>query len=120
MKYYGYLLLVFFTLVSSVLIENRNLFNSGFFTVAYISMSMVLLIGAKTRETAKIDTLLGMLLLFSVAFLSTETLLNIFLGNISEITIFKFEVIISLDYCALAFLRSAKTMSKIQQVMRKK
>ena len=117
MKYQGYLLLVFTTLICSVLIENRNLFNSSFFTIAYIAMSLVLIIGSRYKEGMKVDFILGLLLLFSVAFLSTETLIYIFTNNVSQVTLFKLEVIIALDYCALGFLRRVIDMRGVNKVI---
>ena len=116
MKYHGYLLLVLTTLASSVLIENRNLFSSAFFTVAYITMSIVLVIGTKFRESQRIDILLGLLLMFSVAFLSTETIIYIIQSRIYQISFFKLEVIASLDYCAICFLRSSREFGKMRKV----
>lgn len=108
MKYGGYLLLTFVTLIASVMIENINLFTSMFFTIAYIVMGVVVVIGAKYKESYQIDTLLGLLLLYAVSFFSTETLIYMFTSNLSEVTLFKLEVIVALDYCAIGFLKRAR------------
>jgi hypothetical protein len=112
MKYGGYLLLTFVTLVSSVLIENINLFSSVFFTIAYVVMGVVVVIGAKYRESYRIDTLLGLLLLYAVSFFSTETLIYMFTSKLSQITLFKLEVIVALDYSAIGFLKRARDLRR--------
>jgi hypothetical protein len=81
MKYYGFLFLVLASLMASVFVEGRNLFGSTFFTVAYFSMSLVLIIGSKRRESGNVDITLGFLLIFSVGFLSTESLITILTGR---------------------------------------
>ena len=115
MKYYGYLLLVLVTLISSVLVENENIFKSSFFIIAYIAMSFVIVIGSKYEESFAADVFLGIMLIFAVAFLSTETLIKIITGQVSGTVFFKIEVIVSLDYCALGFLRLGKEMRDIQK-----
>ncbi|UCD02743.1 MAG: hypothetical protein JSV63_03070 [Candidatus Aenigmatarchaeota archaeon] len=107
MRYRGYLVLVFITLIASVLIENRNLFSTTFFTIGYITMSVVLVIGSKYRENYKVDAVIGTLLIFSVGFLSTQTFIYMFTNKLSEVTLFKLEVILVLDYCALGFLKES-------------
>lgn len=105
MRYYGFLLLVLATLVASVFVQGKNLFGSSFFTVAYAVMSVVLIIGSKRAESSGTDFLLGSLLIFSIGFLSTETLIELVTNRFTGMLIFKLAIIVSLDYAALGFLR---------------
>ena len=116
MKYYGFLFLVLASLIASVFVEGNNLFGSTFFTVAYAAMSLVLVIGSKYHESFKIDMLLGMLLIFSVGFLSTEVLTQMLTNRTTGMVLFKMAIIVSLDYCALGFLRSGRDMKHIERL----
>ena len=118
MRYYGYLALVLVTLIASVLVEGRNLFSSAFFTLAYTVMSLVLVIGSKNPESFRVDMLLGLLLIFSVAFMSTEVLTKMLANTASGATLFKLLIVVSLDYCALGFLREGKKMKNIEKLKR--
>lgn len=118
MRYYGFLLLVLASLIASVFVEGRNLFCSAFFTVAYATMGLVLVIGSKYHESLRIDVLLGLLLIFSVGFLSTEALVKILTNRATEMIFFKTAIIVSLDYCALGFLRLGKEIKHIEGLRR--
>jgi len=114
MKYYGFLLLVLASLIASVFVQGENLFQSDFFSVAYVAMSLVLLLGSRYQESGSLDLLLGMLLIFAVAFLSTEALIRIITNNATAMLAFKTAIIVSLDYCALGFLRLGRDMKHIE------
>ncbi len=114
MRYYGFLLLVLATLVASVFVQGKNLFGSSFFTVAYAAMSVVLIIGSKRAESSGTDFLLGSLLIFSIGFLSTETLIELVTNRFTGMLIFKLAIIVSLDYAALGFLREGMKTRKTE------
>lgn len=114
MRYYGFLLLVLATLVASVFVQGKNLFGSSFFTVAYAVMSVVLIIGSKRAESSGTDFLLGSLLIFSIGFLSTETLIELVTNRFTGMLIFKLAIIVSLDYAALGFLREGMKVRKTE------
>ena len=116
MRYYGFLLLVLASLIAAVFVEGSDLFGSAFFSVAYAGMSMVLVIGSKYRESFRVDMLLGLLLIFAVAFLSTEVLTQMMTNQATEMVLFKMAIIISLDYCALGFLRNGRDMKHIEKL----
>jgi len=117
MKYYGFLALVLACLIASVLVQGQNLFRSAFFAVAYVVMGMVLVIGSKNEESWPIDMLIGLLLIFCIAFLSTETLAGMFSGRFGIDLPFRFMIIIALDYCALGFLREGMKIKKAGNVI---
>ena len=114
MRYYGLLLLVLASLITSVFVEGRNLFRSEFFSTAYAVMSLVLIIGSKHRESGNVDVAMGMLLIFSVAFLSTQALVEILTNRATEMLVFKVAIIVALDYCALGFLRLGRDMKHME------
>ncbi|MCK4715122.1 MAG: hypothetical protein KAT35_06075 [Candidatus Aenigmarchaeota archaeon] len=113
MKYYGLLSLVLVCLMASVFVQGKNLFGSDFFTVAYAAMALVLIIGSKSEETMKIDITLGLLLIFVVAFISTQTLIEMLTNNLTGDLFFKVGIIVSLDYAALGFLRLGKQLRSV-------
>jgi len=117
MKYYGLLLLVLACFISSVLVEGENLFGSEFFTVAYAAMAFVLITGSKHQETTKVDALLGTLIIFSIGFMSTEVLIDMLTNKFMDMFVFKTAIIVSLDYAALGFLRSAIKLKKMGDVI---
>ena len=110
MKYYGYLFLVLASLVASVIVQGKNLFSSEFFIVAYMAMAAVLVVGSKYQESYIIDVILGLLLIFSVGFLSTEFLIKMLAGRPVDGAVFRMAVIAALDYCAIGFLRLSRKM----------
>ncbi|MBN2331422.1 MAG: hypothetical protein JXC85_06410 [Candidatus Aenigmarchaeota archaeon] len=116
MRYYGLLLLVLACLMASVFVEGQDLFRSEFFSISYAVMSLVLIIGSKRRESGNVDVAIGMLLLFSVAFLSTETLVGIMTDRATELLSFKVAIIVALDYCALGFLRLGRDMKHMERL----
>jgi len=115
MKYYGFLMLVLASLIASVIVQGKDLFASSFFGVSYLAMSAVLVIGTKHPETYHVDLALGLLLIFAVAFISTEVLVNLLAGRAEGGTAFRFAITVALDYCALGFLRQAKIMKNIRE-----
>lgn len=117
MRYYGLLLLVLVCLVVSVLVQGENLFASEFFTVAYIAMGVVIVLGAKHDESLEVDAGLGMILLFAIGFMSTEVLIDMLTNNFMERLLFKVAIVFALDYAALGFLRSAVTLKRNRQVI---
>ena len=112
MKYYGFLALVLACLIASVLVQGQNLFRSAFFAVAYVVMSMVLVIGSRKEESWSTDLIIGALLIFCIAFLSTETLTGMLSGRFGIDLPFRFMILIALDYCALGFLREGMKIKK--------
>jgi len=114
MKYYGFLSLVLACLMASVFVQGKGLFNSSFFLVAYLTMSAVLVVGSKYQECFVVDVLLGLLLTFAVGFLSTEVIVKILTGRTSELMLFQMMIVISLDYCALGFLRRGREMKHME------
>jgi hypothetical protein len=117
MKYYGHLMLVLACLVASVLVQGENMFSSEFFTVGYIAMALVLIIGSKNKESLQVDTSMGMLLIFSIGFMSTEVLIDMLTNKFMEKLVFKVAIVFSLDYAALGFLRSAVKLKRERQVI---
>jgi hypothetical protein len=117
MKYYGLLLLVLSCLIASVFVEGQGLFNSEFFMVAYGSMALVLFIGSKKKESLEVDVGLGLLLIFSVAFLSTTIITQMMKGAPGATLPFKLAIIVSLDYAAIGFLRLGKEIRDMKRVI---
>lgn len=117
MKYYGLLMLVLVSLVAAVLVQGENLFESEFFTVGYVAMGVVIVLGAKHRESRSVDTALGMILLFSIGFMSTEILIDMLTNKFMERLLFKVAIIVALDYAALGFLRSAVRLKREKDVI---
>jgi len=117
MKYYRLLILVLFCLITSVFVEGQNMFASSLFTTAYATMTFVLVTGSKYEESFRIDILIGMLLIFSIGFMSTQTLIEMFTNNFTAPRMFKIIIIISLDYAALGFLRLAVVAKRLDDVV---
>lgn len=116
MKYYGLLLLVLSCLVASVFVEGEGLFRSEFFVVAYASMALVLFTGSKKKESLEVDVGLGLLLIFSVAFLSTTIIAQMIAGTLGGTFIFRVAIVVSLDYAAIGFLRLGKEIRDMKKV----
>jgi len=112
MGYYGMLGVVFAVLLLSVVVQGQELFADAFFAIAYAVMGVVLIIGTKFQRSWKTATAIGMLLLFSVGFLSTQTLIELFSGPAAEATFFKLAIVFSLDACALFFLHYGRRFRK--------
>lgn len=117
MKYYGLLMLVLVSLVAAVLVQGENLFKSEFFTVGYVAIGVVIVLGAKHRESMNVDAALGMLLMFSIGFMSTEILIDMLTNKFMERLLFKVAIIVALDYAALGFLRSAVRLKREKDVI---
>lgn len=118
MQYLGYLALVLASLIASVFVEGSNLFSSAFFGIAYATMSVVLVVGAKRKESTAVDFFLGSCLIFAVAFLSTETLIKIIAGQGTATMVFKLAILAALDYCAIGFLRLGRVMKLMGELKR--
>jgi hypothetical protein len=117
MKYYGLLMLVLSCLVASVFVEGEGLFKSEFFMVAYGAMAIALFIGSKKRESLEVDVGLGLLLIFSVAFLSTTIIAQMMKGAPNATLPFKLAIIVSMDYAAIGFLRLGKEIRDMKRVI---
>ena len=117
MKYYGLLMLVLTCLVASVFVEGRTLFESEFFTVGYAAMALVLVIGSKKKESLRVDIAMGMLMMFSVAFLSTSLIVEMLTGTLTGTLAFKVAILVSLDYAAIGFLRLGRKIKQMQRVI---
>lgn len=117
MKYYGLLMLVLTCLVASVFVEGRTLFESEFFTVGYAAMALVLVIGSKKKESLRVDIAMGMLMMFSVAFLSTSLIVEMLTGTLTGTLAFKVAILVSLDYAAIGFLRLGREIKQMQRVI---
>jgi hypothetical protein len=112
MGYYGMLAVVFCVLLLSIVVQGRDLFSDAFFAIAYAVMGVVMVIGTKFQRSWKTATAIGMLLLFSVGFLSTQTFIELFSGPPAEATFFKLAIVFSLDACALFFLHYGRRFRK--------
>ena len=117
MKYYGLLMLVLTCLAASVFVEGRTLFESEFFTVGYAAMALVLVIGSKKKESLRVDIAMGMLMMFSVAFLSTSLIVEMLTGTLTGTLAFKVAILVSLDYAAIGFLRLGRKIKQMQRVI---
>jgi phosphatidylserine synthase len=112
MAYYKLLLVIFIILVISVAIQGKELFRDTFFTVSYVISGFALVAGARYKETSRTSLSIGLILLFSVAFLSTYFLINFCSKPFESIFLFKIAVIISLDVCAILFLQQGRKLGK--------
>jgi hypothetical protein len=117
MKYYGLQILVLSCLIASVFVEGQRLFQSEFFLVAYGAMALVLFVGSKKKESLEVDLGLGLLLLFSVAFLSTTMIFQMMKGIQPTAFPFRLAILVSLDYAAIGFLRLAKEIRDRKRVI---
>jgi hypothetical protein len=117
MKYYGLLLLVLSCLIGSVVVEGQGLFKSEFFLVAYGTMAVVLFIGSKKKESLQVDVGLGLLLMCSVAFLSTTMIMQMARGVQPTAFPFRLTMLVSLDYAAIGFLRLAREIRVMKRVI---
>jgi hypothetical protein len=104
MGYYGMLAVVFVILMLSIAVQGKALFSDAFFAIAYAVMALVLVIGTKFKPSSKPAIAIGMLLLFSVGFLSTQAVVELFRSPPTATTFFKLAIVFSLDACALFFL----------------
>ncbi len=106
MEYYKTLFVILLILILSLIVQDGHLFDDNFFVIAYIAMSVILVIGSKYKETYKVDVAIGLILIFSMAFLSTFLLIEMFVK--AELHIFKTAIVFCLDVCAILFLSSAR------------
>jgi hypothetical protein len=117
MKYYGLHVLVLVCLMASVFVEGQHLFESALFSVAYVTMAAVLLIGSKNDESFGVDFVLGWLLICAVGFMSTQVLIEMLTNNFTEPQLFKIAIIVALDYAALSFLRLGMKIRKMNNMI---
>jgi hypothetical protein len=108
MGYYRMLAVIFAILMLSVVVQGRNLFSDAFFAIAYAVMSAALFIGTKFRASSTTAIAIGMLLIFSVGFLSTNALIEFFTKVRTPSVFFKLAIVLSLDACALFFLNCGR------------
>jgi len=112
MGYYRMLAVIFVILIFSVIVQGRQLFSDAFFAVAYVVMGLALFIGTKWRSSSTTAIAIGLLLLFSVGFLSTNVLIEFFTKPANANVFFKLAIAFSLDACALFFLRYGREFRK--------
>ncbi len=112
MKYYGLLSLVLVCMMASVFVEGEEMFQNSLFSVAYVTMGIVLVVGSKLDETMAVDFALGWLTIFSVGFISTQALIEMVTNNFTEPKVFKIAIIITLDYVALTFMKHGMDIRK--------
>jgi hypothetical protein len=110
MEYYRTLAVIFVILILSVIVQGKELFSDVFFAIAYVIMGLVLFIGTKFERSPKIAMLVGLVLIFSVGFLSTSVIIDFFTKPPSVTVFFKLMIVFSLDACALFFLHYGRRM----------
>lgn len=106
------LIVIFLILILSVIVQGSYLFSDVFFSIAYTIMGLVLVIGTKFKRSSKSAMAIGFLLLFSVGFLSTVVLIELFTTVPEVSTFFKLAIAFSLDACALFFLHYGREYRK--------
>jgi hypothetical protein len=116
MGYYGMLGVVFAILILSVIVQGEALFSDAFFAIAYAVMAIVLVIGTKSRPGSKPAIAIGLLLIFSVGFLSTNVLIDFFSKPVTPNVFFKLAIAASLDTSALFFLNYGRQMRKEERI----
>ncbi len=112
MGYYRMLAVIFVILIFSVVVQGQALFSDAFFAIAYAVMALALFIGTKWNSSSTTAIAIGLLLLFSVAFLSTNVLIDFFSKAPTPNVFFKMAIAFSLDACALFFLRYGRDFRK--------
>ena len=120
MGYYGMLGVVFVILMLSIVVQGRALFSDAFFAIAYVVMAIVLVIGTKSKPGSKPAIAIGMLLLFSVGFLSTQAIIELLSSPPVAATFFKLSIVFSLDACALFFLNYGRKFIREEMLRGKK
>jgi hypothetical protein len=110
MTYYKMLLVVFVVLILSVIVQGTGLFLDPFFTIAYVIMGLVLFIGTRYKPSSGTSFAIGIILILSVGFLSTDVLIRFFTEPVVLGTFFKLAIVFSLDACSLFFLRYGRKM----------
>ena len=119
MGYYKMLSVIFVILIFSVIVQGRDLFSDAFFAIAYAVMSIALFIGTKFRAGSNAAIAIGMLLIFSVGFLSTNVLIEFFTRAPTPSVLFKLAIVMSLDACALFFLHYGREFRKQEEKERR-
>lgn len=112
MEYYKTLMAILIVLVVSVIVQDGALFGDVFFALSYAAMSAVLLIGGKNDESFRVDAILGCILLFSLAFLSTMLFVEVLVKRAAESFLFKLGILSCLDLGGMMFLRGARDLCK--------
>jgi hypothetical protein len=120
MGYYGMLGVVFVIFMLSIIVQGEALFSDAFFAIAYAVMALVLVVGMKFRPSSKPAIAIGMLLLFSVGFLSTQSIIELFTSPPAATTFFKLAIVFSLDACALFFLNYGRKFIREEMLRGKK
>jgi hypothetical protein len=119
MGYYGMLTVVFVVLIFSIVVQGSTLFSDTFFVIAYAIMAIVLVMGTKYKPSSKPTLAMGMILLLSVGFLSTQSVIELF-TNPTTTTFFKLAIVFSLDACALFFLHYGRKFKKEEEILKSK
>ncbi|NIO19906.1 MAG: hypothetical protein GTN76_03990 [Candidatus Aenigmarchaeota archaeon] len=114
MGYYRMLLVVFIILILSVVVQGTGLFLDPFFALAYVIMGTVLFIGTKYRPSSGTSFAIGLILILSIGFLSTDVLIRFFTEPVVLETFFKLAIVFSLDACALFFLHYGRRMGAVE------
>ncbi len=120
MGYYRMLAVVFVILILSVIVQGTELFSDAFFAIAYAVMSLVLFIGTKFKESPKVADAIGLILIFTVGFLSTLTLIDFSTKPHTVTILFKLAIVFSLDACAIFFLRYGRKSREEEKKEEKK
>lgn len=118
MSYYKMLLVIFVVLIASVVVQGENLFSDPFFSIAYAIMGFVLVIGTKGKKSSTTANAIGMILILSVGFLSTQALIEFFTAAQTVKLLFKFAIVFSLDFCAIFFLKYGREFKKQEESKR--
>jgi hypothetical protein len=116
MGYYKMLAVIFVILVFSVAVQGQQLFADTFFALAYAVMAFALFIGTKWKSTSRTAIAIGLLLIFSVGFLSTNVLIDFFSKPVTPNVFFKLAIAASLDTSALFFLNYGRQMRKEERI----
>lgn len=119
MGYYKMLFVIFVMLILSVIVQGKELFSDVFFSIAYVIMGLVLFIGTKCKKSSKTSNAIGLILIFSVGFLSTSVLIDFFTELPTVAVFFKIIIVFSLDFCSIFFLRYGRELKKEEEKKRK-
>ena len=63
---------------------------------------------------------MGMILLLSIGFLSTQSIIELFTNPPTTTTFFKLAIVFSLDACALFFLSYGRKFKREEEILRSK
>jgi hypothetical protein len=112
--YYKMLAVIFVILIFSVIVQGQQLFAETFFTISYAVMALALFIGTKWKSSSRNAFVIGLLLIFSVGFLSTNMLIEFFARPVTAGVFFKMAIVFSLDASALFFLNYGRKFRKLE------